>query len=158
NYWGFFGQDDFRVTSSLTLNIGLRYELFGWFYERHNDIANFNFTGINPDVPYPGRIDYFGTPQHPDRTVFPAHKNALGHRIALSWEPFKDRKTVIRGGFGIIYSNGISAAFGDQNGAISTPGFANFVGYNGDFTGKRPAFRLSAGAPDLNLPTIDSIK
>ena len=72
--------------------------------------------------------------------------------------PFSDRKTVIRGGFGVIYSNGISAAFGDQNGAISTPAFAQYVPYSGDFTGRTPAFRLSSGAPDLNLPSADSVK
>lgn len=155
DYWGFYAQDDYRIKSNFTLNIGLRYDIFGWFRERHNDLANFNFTGTNPQVPYPGRIDYFGTPQHPDRNVFPAHKNDFGPRIAFSWAPFSDRKTVVRGGFGIIYSNGISAAFGDQNGGISAPAFANYVPYSGDFTGKTPAFRLSAGAPNLNLPSAD---
>jgi hypothetical protein len=158
NYWGFYGQDDFRITSSLTLNIGLRYDIVGWFYERHDDIANFNFSGINPEVPYPGRIDYFATARHPDRNVFPAHKNDFAPRVAFSWAPFGNRKTVIRGSFGIIYSNGISAAFGDQNGAISSPAFANYVAYNGDFSGQRPAFRLSGGAPDLNLPDADFAK
>src|SRR5579863_4398495 len=158
NYWGFYGQDDYRVTSNFTLNLGLRYELFGWFYERHNDLANFDFTGINPDVPYPGRIDYFGTPSHPSRNVFPSHKGDFGPRFGFSWAPTSDRKTVLRGGVGVIYSNGISAAFGDQNGAISSPAFANYIAYNGDFTGKRPAFQLSKGAPDLNLPAADFAK
>jgi hypothetical protein len=65
---------------------------------------------------------------------------------------------VIRGAFGVIYSNGISTAFGTQNGAISAPAFANFVAYNGDFTGKTPAFILSKGAPPLNIPAVDFAK
>jgi hypothetical protein len=158
NYWGFYFQDDFRVTPNFSLNVGLRYDLFGWFRERYNDLANFNFTGMNPDVAYPGRLDYFGTPAHSDANVFPAHKGDLGPRIAFAWSPFHDRKTVVRGGFGVIYSNGISAAFGDQNGAISAPAFANYVAYTGDFTYKTPAFILSQGAPPLNIPAVDFAK
>jgi prepilin-type processing-associated H-X9-DG protein len=158
DYWGFYGQDDFRVSSNFTLNIGLRYDIFGWFRERYNDLANFNFGGINPKINYPGRLDYFGTPSHPDANVFPAHNDSFGPRIAFSWAPGGNRKTVIRGGFGLIYSNGISVAFGTQNGGISTPGFAQYVAYQGDFTGKRPAFQMSAGAPNLNLPPLDSLK
>jgi hypothetical protein len=159
DYWGFYTQDDWRITPRFTLNIGLRYDIFGWFRERYNDLANFNFTAPNPQLPsYRGAIDYFGTPLHPDRNVFPANKGDFGPRIAFSWAPFKNRKTVIRGGFGIIYSNGISTAFGDDNGAVSPPGFANYIAYKGDFTGQRPAFQLSQGAPPLNIPPLDFAK
>lgn len=155
DYYGSYIQDDFRVTPNFTLNIGLRWDVFGWIRERYNDIANFNFTGINPQVPYPGRIDYAWMPAGPRRNLFPAHKNSFGPRIAFSWSPFGDRKTVFRGGFGVVYSNGISAAFGDQNGAISSPAYANWVGYPGDYTGQTPVFRLSDGAPPANLPALD---
>ncbi len=158
DYWGFYGQDEFRVTPNLTLNIGLRYDIFGWFRERYNDLANFDFSGMNPQLSYAGRLDYFGTPAHPASNVFPAHKNSLGPRFAFSWSPGGSHKTVIRGGFGMIYSNGISVAFGTQNGGISTPGFAQYVAYQGDYTGQRPAFQLSAGAPNLLLPPLDSLK
>jgi hypothetical protein len=158
DYWGFYVQDDYRITPNFTLNIGLRYDLFGWFRERHDALANFDFNQENPQVPYKGRIVYFGTPSHPDRNVFPANKNSWGPRVNFSWSPFADRKTVIRGGYDIIYSNGISAAFGDQNGAISAPAYANYFGYNGDFTGMRPAFQFSKGAPDLGMPPVDQVK
>lgn len=161
DYWGFYAQDDFRVTPNFTLNFGLRYDIFGWFRERHDDLANFNFTGINPDVPYPGRLDYFGTPQHPGRNVFPAHKSDLGPRFAFSWSPFGDRKTVIRGGFGIIYSNGLTAAFGDQNGSVSGPSYAQPIYQWGEdvyHQGQFPAFQLSSGAPPLSLIDLNSAK
>ncbi len=158
DYWGLYIQDDYRVSPSLTLNFGLRYDVFGWFRERYNDIGNINFTGLNPKIPLPGRIDYVATPRHPDRNIFPARKDDFSPRISFSWAPFGNRKTVVRGGFGIIYSNGFSLAMGSQNGAISGPGFANYIGYNGDFTGQRPAFRLSAGAPDAGIPPLDTIK
>ena len=77
------------MTSKLTLNIGLRYDLYGWFRERHDYLANINFSGTNPDVPYPGRIDYFGTPQHPGSNVFPANKNSLGPRLNFAWTSYR---------------------------------------------------------------------
>jgi hypothetical protein len=158
DYWGFYGQDDFRVSKNLSLNFGLRYDIFGWFRERHNDIANFDANGINPLVPFPGRIDYVGTSTHPARSVFPAHKNDLGPRLAFAWTPLGDRKTVIRGGFGIIYSNGIDTAFGDQLGSVSGPAFSAFIPYNGDFSYQRPAFQLSSGAPNIDIPPLDIAK
>ena len=155
-------QDDYRITRNFTLNIGLRYDLFGWFRERHDALANFDPSAQNPTVPYKGALVYFGTPAHPDRNVFPANKNSWGPRINFSWSPFSDRKTVIRGGYDIIYSNGISAAFGDQNGAISAPAYANYFTYGqvptADHTGQRPAFILSQGAPNLPLPPLDQVK
>ncbi len=157
DYWGFYIQDDYRITPNFSLNIGLRYDIFGWFRERHNDLANFDF-GPNPLVPFPGRIVYFGTPQHPSRNFFPAHKDDFGPRIAFAWSPFGNKKTVIRGGFGLIYSNGIYTLYGNGNGAVSVPGFANLISYNGDFTGQRPAFRMSDGAPNLNVPNLDFAK
>jgi Carboxypeptidase regulatory-like domain len=158
DYWGLYIQDDYRVNSKLTLNIGIRYDIFGWFRERNDFLANINFSAQNPDVPYKGRIDYFGTSAHPDSNVFPANKNSLGPRINFAWTPTNDRKWVIRGGYDLIYSNGISAAYGDQNGAISGPAYANYFAYNGDFTGSRPAFQLGGGAPNLNLPPLDQVK
>ncbi len=158
DYWGFYVQDDYRVNPKFTLNVGLRYDIFEWFHERHNDIANFDPTGTNPLVPFPGRLDYIGTPSHPSRNVFPAHKNDLGPRLAFAWTPFGNRKTVVRGGFGMVYSNGIATAFGDQLGSVSGPAFSAYVPYNGDFTYQRPAFELSSGAPTLDLPPLDIAK
>ena len=159
DYWGLYVQDDYRISSNFTLNFGLRYDIFGWFRERSDALANFDFSQINPIVPYKGRYVYFGTPAHPDRNVFPAHKNSFGPRLSFAWTPFDDKKTVIRGGYGLIYSNGISVAFGTQNASISAPAFANFFGYHDpDFFDVFPAFQFSKGAPDLGIPPVDQVK
>jgi hypothetical protein len=158
DYYGFYAQDDFRVNSKLSLNYGLRWDIFGWFRDRHDQLANLDFTGENPDVPFKGRIDYITTPSHPGRDVFPAQKGSFGPRFAFSYTPFGDRKTVIRAGAGLIYSNGITVAMGTQNGAVSQPAYANWVGYPGDHTGETPAFRMSSGAPAANLPPLDAVK
>jgi Carboxypeptidase regulatory-like domain len=151
DYWGFYGQDTWKVTNKLSITYGLRWDVNGWFREKHNLLANIDYNSPNPEISgYNGRIDYVATPIHPGRDVFPANTNSLGPRFSFAWAP--NKKTVVRGGFGIIYSNGISAAMGDQNGAISGPAAATYIAYNGDFTGERPAFRMSSGAPTLIIP------
>ena len=92
---GYF-MDDFRVSPRLTLNLGLRYDLFTPMVEDHNRIANFDFaTGgfIAPGMP--GVSD--------TGNVQTNYKN-FAPRIGFAYTPFNDSKTVVRGGYGIFYS------------------------------------------------------
>ena len=41
NYWGFYGQDDWKVTPKLTVNLGLRWDFFGLVYDHFGKQANF---------------------------------------------------------------------------------------------------------------------
>ena len=154
--WGFYGQDDFRVTPSLTLNLGLRWDIYGWLRERHNMISNIDLSQMNPQVPYKGKMVYMGTTDHPDRNVFPANKNSFGPRIGLAWTPFGNKKTVIRASFGMVYSNSLSALFGSGNGAGSTTGSYEAVSFINDYTYQTPSFILSQGAPTLTLPDLSA--
>ncbi len=152
NYWGYYGQDEIRVTPNLTLNIGLRYELYGWPRERHNNVDNFDAHLPNPQVPdFLGRLVYWGTSSHPQHDdIFPAHKNDFAPRFSFSWSPFGSRKTVIRGGYAIIYSNDQASGIAPQNGTASlTAAFGGdtSIAYNGDYSFVRPAFQLSQGSP-----------
>lgn len=153
--YGFYGQDDFRVRPSFTLSLGLRWDIYGWIRERHNMLANYDLSEMNPVVPYKGAIVYMGTPGHPSRDLFPANKNSLGPRIGFAWSPGGNKKTVIRGGYGIVYSNSLSALFGQGNGAVSSPGSSLGASIPiTDYSYETPSFILSQGAPTIALPDL----
>ena len=152
NSYSMYGQDDFRITPKLTVSFGLHYDIMGWPKERYNDGTLFNFKEMNPQVPFRGRLDYLGSPQHPSGNIFPALKSDLGPRVSFAWSA--TQKTVIRGGYGIIYSNAFGTLIAPQNNIASGTGFGIGYSYNGDFTGRTPAFELSQGAPPplVNTP------
>ena len=157
-----FAQDDFRVTKNFTVSLGVRWDVYGWIRERHDQIANFDLSLKNPDVNALGKLVYPGTPSHPDRNLFPANKGSFGPRIGFAWSPFGNNKTVIRGGYGMIYSNSLSAAFGQGNGAFSTMG--SYVPVSTPITDplysaayyQTGGWTLSGGAPSIQFPNLDA--
>ena len=109
-YWGAYLQDDFRITPSLTLNLGLRYDINGSYKTRQHPDSRFCLTCTDPLTGLPGFIQYEGDPGFPmNSDVRAPNFNDLGPRINFAWNPFSGRKTVIRGGYDLYYSNAYSA-------------------------------------------------
>jgi hypothetical protein len=117
--YAFYGQDDFRVTHRLTLNLGLRYELFTTIKAFQNQQANFDFSDDSLVVPkgQSQQLTPFlaanipvvrtGTPGliSPDLTNF-------APRVGFAYQ--LTDKLVMRAGYGIFYG-------GQENGPYSNP-------------------------------------
>jgi Carboxypeptidase regulatory-like domain len=155
--WSAYVQDDYRVTSRLTLNYGLRYDIYGWFNTSGDDSSIFNFSLQNPADPVRnGAIAYFGTPAHPSGRAFPPHYRDFAPRLNFAYSLSGSGKTVIRGGIDEIYTNGNTQNNGAGVGASEAPGYNQYQSWVGDAThqgltgtGVVPAFILSQGAPTL---------
>ncbi len=111
--YAFFAQDDFRVTNWLTLNLGFRYEYQTALREKTGRLANLLISPNNVGTlvcPQEVRSSTgavtcvsaasVGLPE----TLVNADKNNYGPRVGFALRPFRDDKTVIRGGAGIYYS------------------------------------------------------
>ena len=97
---GAYFQDDWRVRPSLTLNLGLRYEMVTVPFDTHGETSNiYNLTDPLPHCGtlVPGCVatgPFFYNPTLRD----------FAPRIGFAWDPFHNGKTAVRGGFGIFDS------------------------------------------------------
>ncbi len=134
--------DDFRVSDKLTLNLGVRYDLFTPPVEQQNRLANFDFaTGqfVSPQMAGVGasgdvRTDY----------------NNFAPRIGFAWTPWNE-KTVLRGGFGIFYD--VQADQNDAELAYNSTGLIFSQNYN-PAASATPTLRLSGGYPTPVYATV----
>ena len=93
----FYAQDDYKITSYLTLNIGLRWEYNSPATEKYNQMSSFD-----PTVPGGGlRVE--GQNGVGNRLFNPNWKN-FGPRFGFAWQPLHNSSTVVRGGYGIFYN------------------------------------------------------
>src|SRR5215204_5367971 len=93
----FFVQDDWKVNPNLTLNLGLRYDVFTAPTERYDRQGNLD--------PATGRIQMAGENAPGGRDLANTDKNNFGPRIGFAYSGFKADKTlVIRGGYGLLYA------------------------------------------------------
>jgi hypothetical protein len=115
-YTDFFVQDDWKVSSRLTLNLGLRYELEPPGVQKNNTISNFDLDS-NPGHPVlvPAGSEGSGIAA---RALQNVDYNQWAPRVGLAYG--LNSKTVIRAGAGIFYSNLITEG-GMQSLEINPP-------------------------------------
>ena len=94
-------QDEFKVRPNFTLNLGARYTVFQLFHEAHGKANPFDFDTCGPQG-FCGVGASFGQQNYGD----------FDPRVGLVWSPVQDRKTIVRGGFGMYHEDG---QLDDQN-------------------------------------------
>ncbi len=104
-YSHFYVQDDWKVSHSLTLNLGIRYELSPPAVSKLNAIANFD-EDSNPGDPQLVYAGEYGN-SRAQRALQNVSYTNVAPRIGFAFSPVNS-KTVLRGGYGIFYSNAIT--------------------------------------------------
>ena len=154
SYWGAYVQDDFRVNSNLTLNIGLRYDVDVPRTERYNRLSYFDITAPSPiagQVPqFPNLVGAvkFVTNDHPHQT--PTDTNNIGPHFGFAYK--LGPKMVARGGYALMYSGSVMQAAG-ASGTAGTDGFSSSTNRITSLDGRVPISYLANPYPDgFNLP------
>lgn len=140
DYFGFYIQDEWKVSQRLTLSFGLRYDLDTPRWEKQNRQSGFDRFGINPVSNTPGIITFSG---RDGRTKY-AHDfdlNNIGPRFGLAYRAWSN--TVFRAGYGLMYGGLYDASLGR---ALNV-GFGDVRAYNSPNNGFTPTFLLKDGVP-----------
>jgi hypothetical protein len=155
-YWGGFIQDDWKATSKLTINAGVRYELWTQPVERHNSQANFfladrklayAFNNIPAGVPasvvesVPLDID--------TRSLLKTSHTNFAPRLGFAYQVTPSM--VLRGGAGIFYAD--SPFVGASGRLVANPPYAIANSYPTDNI--TPILKLSTGFPASAVTSIN---
>ncbi|MGO4882228.1 MAG: TonB-dependent receptor domain-containing protein [Bryobacteraceae bacterium] len=113
NVWNGYLLDDWKVSANLTLNLGLRYEIFQPLQEKYNEMANLdiapgfaNVAVVAPSIPGP----YSGA--FPPGLIDTDYRD-ISPRVGLAYKvPFIKRSTIIRAGYGVYYNGQSYIPFG----------------------------------------------
>jgi hypothetical protein len=172
-YTALFVQDDFRATSKLTLNLGLRWEVQTPPTDPLNRVTNYvpgQKSTVNPLAPV-GAL-FYGDPGV-ERGGIPVPYNHFSPRLGFAYDPFGDGKTSIRAAIGLFYGSisgnewntmtnfqpfATRLSFANLNrngsGALLKDPYRNYPGgnpfpYNGTFNAGGGFFAVS---PDFQFP------
>ena len=140
NLFGAFVQDDFKLSSSLTVNAGLRWNYFGPLFSKEN-----NLSVVTPGQ---GAALLTGLSLVQGGNLYTVQKGNFSPQLGFAWSPSAYQgKIVMRGGFGINYE--------ENQLAITISGFSNVpevlsfsqTGYSS----KNPSIQYTV-APNVNSP------
>jgi hypothetical protein len=149
SYWGFFVQDDWRVSRNLTVNLGFRYDVELPRRAVGNTMNSFDPMKINPVSGTPGVVTFAGINGTPER-AFATDKNNIGPRIGFAYRLPGKGNTLIRGGAGIFYAQTVDATIGDT----AALGFSTTAAFGVPQAAFQSALQLRNGFPAVTRPPL----
>ena len=135
--YGFYLQDDWKITRRLTLNYGLRWDIFKTPYERDGLQG-----GPTTAESIANLVPSATTTITPVKKFYSTDFNNFAPRFGFAYDVFGDGKTAIRGSYGIFFDRTLGASISNADGA--TPGFAQSV----------PVFPNSVSGSDIRVSDL----
>ena len=90
-----FVQDDWKLRSNLTVNLGLRYELDHPVYSPNSTLSNFSLATQTYQVVGKNGLS---------NGLYNLDKNNFAPRVGFSYSPFNDSRTIVKGAAGVFYN------------------------------------------------------
>ncbi len=152
-YAAVYFQDDWKVTNRLTLNLGLRYDLYIPRVERHDRQVYLDLTSTSPlaapsGIPsLRGGLAYTGVNGNP-RSQFDMDKKDFGPRLGFAYQATK--RMVVRGGYGIFYAVSQTEAAA----TVGATGFRSDTSFQGTIDGVTPANYLKDPFPGSSFVPV----
>ena len=131
-----FAQDDWKASSKLTFNLGIRYDFATPPLEAKNHMANFNTTGS-------GSLVFAKDGSLSERALVDTHSKNFAPRFGFAYSP--NPNTVFRGGYGIYYL--LFERFGSEDQMALNPPFLIENNAAASSTSYQPVFFLRDGFP-----------
>jgi outer membrane receptor protein involved in Fe transport len=117
-------QDNWRVTSKLTLNLGLRWDYYPTYLEAQDRLSWMDPQKMNTLVNYPGALSFAGSgnTQCNCRTNAKNYFKNFGPRLGFAYAA--SSRTVVRGSWGVMYTHG-----NDVSGSATSRQGSGLLGY-----------------------------
>jgi outer membrane receptor protein involved in Fe transport len=147
---GYFAQDDWKFSPRLTLNLGIRYDLYTYPVEQNNYQSNFDLTT--------GTLLRAGASGN-SRSLIDTNHNNFAPRIGFAYDLTGKHTDILRGGYGIFYyqvRGGVGNVLSNNPEFNGTASYSAYSGFRTTFTGEAPMnTNLNTAATGaLPLPTF----
>jgi len=150
-----FVNDDYKLTSKLTINAGLRWDVLPPMREAENRFSFLNPNATNPWSASPGALEFagFGTNSCNCKTPIQTYYKNFGPRLGFAYEV--NDKTVVRASAGMYYALGGGVG---GTGNSTQPGSALELGYSAAPSPSSPGYALPVfylnGAKGVSKTTV----